>query len=89
MSATLKISSYSGNGSSMVKKVPLGFVVGPLGFEPRTHGRYLHLIVSSRSLSLFFFLREYPMPSGEKVAGDELDESRNNQMPSMRLSESV
>jgi len=29
------------------------------------------------------------MPSVENLAGDELDESRNSQMPSLRLSESV
>ena len=64
-------------------------VVGSLGFVPRPHERYLHTDSSSRSLSLFFFLREYPMPSVENPAGDDLDESRNSQMPSLRLSESV
>jgi hypothetical protein len=29
------------------------------------------------------------MPSVENLVGDELDESRNNEMPSLRLSESV
>jgi hypothetical protein len=76
------------SGSSQ-RALNLAVVVGSLGFAPRPQGRYLHIDSSSRSLSLFFFFREYPMPSVENLVGDELDESRNNEMPSLRLSESV
>jgi len=55
--------------------------VRPLGFVPRPYGCHHQLIVSSRLPSLFF--KGFQSQSAN-LAGYEIDEPKNSQLPSLR-----
>ena len=60
-------------------------IMGSLGFVPSHHGDVSPLgIVSSRSFSLFSLLGSLACRAKKSLAGDELDESENSQLPSLR-----
>jgi len=63
-------------------KARLG-VVGSLGFAPRPPKRRLHSIVSSRAASLFSLLGCFQCQV-KSLAGDELDEPKDSQLPTLR-----
>jgi hypothetical protein len=59
--------------------------VGPLGFVPSPQGDVSPLfIVSSRAISPFSFIGFIPYIVENSLAGDELGESKNSQLPSLR-----